>query len=255
MQAARSLISQTLGGLLDLVYPPRCLICEAGGEPAVCDACAASFTPIPEPVCEICGRPVDVADSGGGTACRHCTAVLEAGLTWGFDRARAAAIYAGPLRHGVHRLKFDGIEGLAEPLGAFLANRLVADGLLPPEVCADIDGVAFVPMHPSRERRRGYNQARLLAVPVAALLGLAVEPRAVTRVRRTPAQVGLSFHQRLKNLDPDAFAVPEPGFVAGRHLLLVDDVFTTGSTASACASALKRAGARAVTVAALAAGG
>jgi Predicted amidophosphoribosyltransferases len=249
--AAGRVLRQTLGGLLDLVYPPQCLICGAGGEPVVCDVCSDSFAPIPEPVCARCGRPV----GGGSVPCLLCAAVAEAGREWGFDTARAAAIYAGPLRHGIHRLKFHGAEPLGEPLGAFLANRLVADGLIAAEIGDGIDAVAFVPMDPWRERRRGYNQARLLAEPVAALLGVPLLPGALRRARRAPAQVGLTRNERLRNLTSEAFSVRDAAVVAGHHLLLIDDVFTTGTTASACAAALKAAGARRVTVATLAAGG
>jgi ComF family protein len=245
--ALKTTVKQTAAGLLDLVYPPRCLVCERPGAPVVCDACAAAFAPVPEPGCPVCGRPQE------GDECRLCALAAESG-GWGFDAARGAAVYSGPMRHAVHRLKYGGAENLGEPLGAFLANRLVADGLLPD--AGRIQGVVAVPMHTGRERRRGYNQARLIAAPVAAMLGVPlVDARAVTRTRKTAAQVGLSPDARRRNLDAGAFAVGEPAAVAGRHLLLVDDVFTTGTTASACAAALRAAGAASVTAATLAAGG
>lgn len=238
-----ALLRQTAAGLLDLVYPPRCLVCERAGAPVVCEECAAAFVFIPEPVCAVCGRPQE------GASCGLCA--LSA--PWGFDRARAAAVYAGPMRHAIHLLKYRGGENLGAPLGAHLANRCVADGLLPEP--HRIDAVAAVPMHPARERRRGYNQAQLLAAPVAELLGKPLlPPGALRRTRRTAAQVGLLPDARRRNLDACSFAVGDTSLVAGRHLLLIDDVFTTGATVSACAGALKAAGAATVTVATLAAG-
>jgi ComF family protein len=242
----RTLVRHTASGLLDLVYPPRCLVCERSGAPVVCEECAASFVPVPEPTCAVCGRPEE------GAACGSCARSAP----WGFDAARAAAVYAGPMRHAIHSLKYRGGENLGPALGAHLANRCAADGLLPPETLGRLDAIAAVPMHPARERRRGYNQARLLAEPMAQMMGLPLlGPDALTRVRKTAAQVGLSPEARRRNLATDAFCVPDPERVAGRHLLLIDDVFTTGTTVSACAGALKAAGAISVTVAALAAGG
>jgi len=236
---------QTAAGLLDLVYPPQCLVCGRAGAPVVCEECVTSFVPIPEPSCAICGRPQE------GAACGLCA--LSA--PWGFDIARAASVYTGPMRHAIHVLKYRGGENLGAALGAHLANRCVADGLLPADVAACIGAVAAVPMHAARERRRGYNQARLLAEPVAQLIGVPLlGPDALTRARKTAAQVGLSPEARRRNLSADAFSVPDPAQVAGRHLLLIDDVFTTGTTVSACAAALKAAGAASVNVAALAAG-
>ncbi len=231
------------GGLLDLIYPPRCLVCERHGRPPLCGECAAHFVPVPEPVCAVCGRPVEPE-----APCRLCAGPPAGG--WGFSSARAAAIYQGPLRHAIHRFKYGCSESLGEPLGAFLANRLAADGLL----AHPVDVALPVPIHPARERQRGFNQALLLAAPVAAMLGVPLETGALVRVRKTPPQVGLSPDARRRNLR-DAFAVPGPARVAGRRVLLVDDVFTTGATVCACAQALKAAGAPAVHVVTLAEGG
>lgn len=236
-------------GLLDLLYPPRCLVCGAGGGlGTLCESCAASFTPIPAPTCPVCGRPLE------GENCRTCATQEDStGLSWGFDSACAAGIYVGPLRHAIHRLKYEQKELLGEPLGTFLANRLVVDRLL--ENAASIQAVAYVPMHPGRERTRGYNQARLLAEPVAAMLGVPLLTKhALVRARKFPPQVGLSPNMRRQNVTAESFAVPDKSFVQGKHLLLIDDVFTTGTTVSSCAAALKAAGAATVTVTTLAAG-
>ena len=230
-------------GLLDLLYPPHCLVCEEHGRPALCESCAARFTPVPEPVCAVCGRPAE-----GHRPCRLCAGMSPGG--WSFQTARAAAIYEGPLRHAIHRFKYGRMEVLGEPLGAYLANRLVVDGLL----SEPVDGVVPVPIHPARERERGFNQAALLGEPVARMLGVPLLPQALRRVRRTPPQVGLPPEARRANLR-DALAVPEPANVAGRHVLLIDDVFTTGATSDMCARVLTQAGAASVRVATLAAGG
>lgn len=169
---------------------------------------------------------------------------------WGFATARAAAVYHGPLREAIHHFKYRHADMLAEPLGAFLANRCWVDGL----VTAPVDVVVPVPVPVARERARGFNQAALLAAPVAALRGLPLLRTALRRVRGTPPQVGLSPQARRRNL-VGAFAVTEPDTVRARRVLLVDDVFTTGATVSECASTLVRAGAASVHVVTLAAGG
>jgi ComF family protein len=238
-------------GLLDLVYPPRCLICGSDGEWSVCEDCYQSFTPIPEPVCERCGRPRDTA------ACRFCATHARAtgGLDWAFAGARAASIYDGPLRHAIHALKYRGVEALGEPLGAHLANRCVADELIPTNWWPEIDAVLPMPIHPTHRRRRGYNQAELIARPLAAMAGRPLLPKAIQRVgRRTAAQVGLTLNARRGNVAAAAFAVPDPVAIDGKHLLLVDDVFTTGTSVNACATALCAAGAASVRVVTLAAG-
>ncbi len=246
----KTLLARLANGLLDLIYPVMCLVCGGHAESgALCERCVTSFLPIPEPTCAVCGRPNESA------ACRNCERfAAETGAGFGFDGACAGAVFGGALRHAIHLLKYRSRERLGLPLGAFLANRLVADGLLTDPDSVDL--VAPVPVHPLRERERGYNQARLLAEPVAEMLGVPLLAGAIfVRVRRTERQVGLADKARRGNVTPDVFAVPDVSTVAGKCVLLVDDVFTTGATVSACATVLKRAGAARVLVASLAAGG
>lgn len=243
------------GGLLDLIYPPRCLVCERYDTPSLCEDCSAAFTAIPEPLCQICGRPVEPEQSG---PCRTCEAHREAfGDDWAFDMARSAGIFEGSLRLALHRLKYGGAESLGLPLGAYLANRIGGYELFSREQLGTIDSVLAVPMYPARERSRGFNQAALLAAPVAEILGVPLSvPKTVRRTRRRPAQVGLSQEARRRNLK-DAFRVPngEALPLSGRQILLIDDVFTTGATVNACADALRSAGASRILVATLASGG
>ena len=242
-------------GLLDLIYPPRCLVCERYDAPSLCETCSAAFTPVPDPLCLTCGRPVEPEQTG---PCRTCESHrTSTGGDWAFDAARSAGIFEGSLRLALHRLKYSGGESLGLPLGAYLANRVAGYELFPSEQVGAIDSVLAVPMHPLREHSRGFNQAALLAAPVAEILGVPLlPPKAVQRTRRRPAQVGLSQKARRRNLK-DAFVVPhgEVGRVNGRSILIIDDVFTTGATVDACAFALRDAGAARILVATLAGGG
>ena len=249
-------------GLLDFIYPPHCLVCETHNQPAVCAACFAAFAPLPEPSCSTCGRPLSTQGDANPEAddvpprvvlpCKWCEAVKASG-GWGFDRAFAAGSYYGPLRHAVHQLKYNRREFLGEPLGEFLANRCIVDGVISPADLGDIDFVAAVPLHASRERGRGFNQARLLARPVAEMRGVPLlAPPDLRRVRKTRPQVGLGEAERRANMEAGAFSASSA--VNGKGVLLIDDVLTTGATVSACARALKDAGASPVFVAVLAAG-
>ncbi|MGC4046891.1 MAG: ComF family protein [Armatimonas sp.] len=234
-------------GLLDILYPPRCLICEAWDSPSICSACEQGFLPIPVPFCQICGHPDDPA----GAPCRVCAAAHAAWGGWALTQIRAAAVYMGPVRHGIHRLKYDRVAALAEPLGALLANRMVADGLL----TESPDVIVPVPLARARALKRGFNQAELLAVPLADALNVPLLPKAVRREKVAEAQVRLSPDLRRRSVQAGAFPVPDPTIFAGKQVLLVDDVFTTGATLNALAQCLLASGATRVSACALAAGG
>lgn len=158
-----------------------------------------------------------------------------------FAKARAVALYDGAARQHVHMLKYQGRAVLAEVLGRLMAEAALSDA----DYC-DCELVVPVPMHRKKEEVRGYNQAYLLAREVGRFLDMGVTS-ALVRTRFTDPQSTLGRQGRSRNLR-GAFEVPCPADVSGRRVLLVDDVITTGSTASECARALLRAGAREVYV-------
>lgn len=178
------------------------------------------------PLCECCGREV-----GAGPRCQECARQRPA-----IDGIRAISRYEGAVRTAVHRLKYNGHRALAEPLATLLAGPARE---LPPA-----DAIVPLPLHPARERARGYNQASLLAHQLGRELGLPVLA-AARRTRDTRDQIGLDRRERQANVH-GAFTCSAPQEVAGRRLLLVDDVCTTGSTLLACAAPLLRAKAASV---------
>lgn len=209
-------VERGIKALARLVYPVR----------AECMGCGSKAGFERDWLCEDCrqalaNRWIGAAPPPGGG--------LIDGAAYGF-------YYGGPASGLVRNLKYRGIARLAEPMGRQMARAF--EGLQP----AHIDCVAPVPMHIRRVRRRGVNHALLLAREVASRLELPVE-QALTRTRNTRQQARLSDVERLHNLD-GAFAATED--VAGKRVLLVDDVCTTGATANACADALLKAGASAV---------
>jgi ComF family protein len=236
-----------LDGFLAVAFPTDCALC--GGELSsigwlrICRTCWASLEPWRGPVCTRCGLPFPSphALDSSLAECGACREDLPA-----FDGARSFGLYTGKLRQVVLRLKFGGEERLGTRLGARLAPTWDS---LPEGDGLDSPLVVPVPLHPSRRRERGFNQSELLAAGLVRALGRErggqapqVAKGCLRRQRATPPQTGLSVAARRENLR-GAFAVVTPDPVRGRRIVLVDDVMTTGATLSACARALKRAGA------------
>lgn len=156
-----------------------------------------------------------------------------------WDYARAAARYEGPLRDALHAFKFEKRRALARPLADLVLEQCGAG------LAADVDALVPVPLGRDRERERGFNQARLIAERVAASLDRRLKPGWLTRVRSTASQSDLGAEERRTNVR-GAFVAAAT--VAGRHVVVVDDVLTTGATAAECCRALRLAGARVVGV-------
>ncbi|HEX7737315.1 MAG TPA: ComF family protein [Ktedonobacteraceae bacterium] len=212
---------------LDLLFPPRCVGCLYGGH-LLCPLCWQTMQPLTRPLCEHCGAPL--SETGEiCSSCRYHRLQLH-GL-------RCVNNYQGPLRKAIHALKYDGQQRLAEPLGLLLAGAFQHYEM-------DVDGIVSLPLHPLRQRERGYNQAALLASSCATHLKVPYLEDLVIRQRITRPQVGLAFHERLQNV-AGAFTLATgararlPGY---RALLLIDDVSTTGATLEACAAPLYAAG-------------
>jgi len=213
--------------LLDFVLPPRCGGCRIVGS-WLCGRCRNRIRRLEEPLCRRCGVELDSArrDCGCGARLRSLT------------RLRSAVAYEGPVEHAVHRFKYEGWRRLAVPLAALVAERLAVEGV-------SARWVVAVPLHPKRQRQRGFNQAELLAREVREQLVIGAPPGVLVRTRATPPQVGHDRRRRFENV-LGAFEW-NGGPLAGESILLIDDVATTGATLDACASALRNAGSGPVT--------
>lgn len=233
--AARAGLRRWAGAAADLVFPPVCVACRRAVEThgALCAACWSRMRFIERPFCERLGVPF--AQELGADGLLSPEAIAHPPV---YARARAVCVYEdGPARGLVHRLKYHDRQEAARPMGAWMA-RAGADLL------TEADCLVPVPLHRSRLFARRFNQAAELARAVSGRCGVPVEPLALVRRKRTSPQVGLSKSQRAINLQ-GAFLVPDEmrARVAGRRVVLIDDVVTSGATANAAARALRRAGA------------
>lgn len=237
-------------GTLDVLFPPRplCPACQRprrGGR-GLCPECLVRIPKVAPPLCDRCGRPLrgdGPAADGLGDLCRACR--------WSphmFSVARAPGVYDGALREYIHRVKFGADRALGEALGEFLAGYALRARELWP-----FDAVVPVPLHPQRLMERGFNQAEVLARVVASHAGRPLMTGVLERTRPTSAQARLPVHSRRANVR-GAFRVREAERLAGKRLLLVDDVLTSGATAGEAARVLLRAGAARVNVLCLAVG-
>jgi ComF family protein len=229
--AGRWRLTAALDALLSVILAPACAACdqplERPTQGPVCEGCWRSILPLTPPLCGRCGDPLPAwrAVSVPLEVCPRCRRTPRF-----VDRGRAIGAYDGALRAIVHALKYEGRRSLARPLGALMRQR--GADLLDGAACA-----IPVPLHPSRRRHRGFNQAvdlaRHVGVPVVA---------ALRRVRATPTQTGLPSAQRHRNVR-DAFALTRAGAgLSGAAVVLIDDVSTTGATLEACARVLKESG-------------
>ena len=211
--------------LIHVLFPPRCGGCQAEGS-LWCDACQARLVYVHPPMCDKCGEP-DVAG-----LCVNCRAQpLQ------IEMIRSVAIFHGPLRHAIHRFKYERLAGLAAPFGDLLADFWLAHDL-------QANWIMPVPLHPARQRERGYNQSELLANHLAQRVGVPLVRSGLRRIRATAVQMELNAAQRKVNV-AGAFECAERQ-VRGERVVIIDDVCTTGATLDACAAAVLKAGAASV---------
>jgi ComF family protein len=229
--------------VLNLVLPEDCRVCGQRlsnlSRIPVCPACLSEPKPfLAEHFCVDCRTPflnaAPLDEDGRCALCRN-------GLS-GFDAVYSYGEYEGSLRKLIHVFKYGGVTPLAPEFGRLLSGAVPRD--------QHFDVIVPLPLHWRKRLERGFNQSELLAKSVSRRTGIPVA-RALRRRKRTESQAGLTRAQRRTNV-LGAFEVSRRDDIAGRHVLLIDDVLTTGATASACASVLKRAGAKRVSVLTLA---
>jgi ComF family protein len=237
VKRATGAVRAVLRTALDLALPPLCPSCRDAIEGrGLCPACWSKLSFITRPYCERLGIPF-VYDPGPGILSMEAIADPPA-----YHRARAAVRFDDVARALVHSLKYGDRLDLAPMMGRWISHA-------GREILAEADALVPVPLHWRRLWARRFNQSAMLAAAISAESGTPVAAGALKRVKPTAQQVGLSRTERASNVQ-GAFRVPESGKaqVAGRRLVLVDDVLTSGATVDGCARALLRAGAANVDV-------
>ncbi|MDI6801682.1 MAG: ComF family protein [Thermodesulfovibrionales bacterium] len=223
------------GNLLNLLFPSKCPVCGNHSDSylysPICKNCWSGIERYTGPSCGICGTPTV---SPHTTTCGNCLKSRPL-----FSKVLYYGIYDGILKEAIHLLKFNGVKRLSKPLG-FLLSELP----LP-----QANGIVSVPLHHSRLWKREFNQTASISRFLSKKLKIPLMPDVIRKIKDTPLQTDVTGKERFQNLK-NAFSVS--GNVSGLELLLVDDVITTGATVRECAKALKKAGAKSITVAALA---
>ncbi len=230
-------------GFLNFIFPEplHCKLCQqpmrSHGVAGICGRCIERLPLINTSACRVCGKPLYIQST-----CSEC----DNEVLYFYERAIAVGLYEGAIRHYIHRLKYYKDISLAEPLGSLMAIRLKeGKDFYQSEV------VIPVPISPKKKEKRGFNQSYLLARVISRILKKPLLSDCLKRVKDTRAQSSLSRQDRLKNLR-GAFQVTIPGQLRGKEVLLVDDVYTTGSTVNECARVLMGSGALKVNVIVLA---
>jgi ComF family protein len=235
-------LSRVAGGLINLVFPARCLLCYGIiAEIGFCDRCWDKLHFIAPPYCQCCGLPLFVENPSSKHLCAKC---LQG--TYQFSKMRSVFVYDDGSRKLIRGFKYHGFTHMAKFLGG--ACMAYAGS----ELMSGVDVVVPMPLHRLRLLKRKYNQAVLLAQSIAKIYRIPFRPRALIRVRHTKYQSRLRTDlQRTENVR-DAFRARDKALLANKIILLVDDVFTTGASVGSCTRELIKANVKEVRVLTLA---
>jgi ComF family protein len=239
-------VSSSFRWLLDLIFPPRCPICQtivsaSENGRIICSACKKDIKPIQPPYCPRCGLPYYPSEEDGGEEKSHlCGSCLQEQRY--FEIHRTCALYEGALKEAIHRFKYGGVFSLVRIFGDLLQSTLTT---LTQDYSVDV--MVPVPLHIRRLRERGFNQALLLAKELNTRTGIPYAERALKKVKDTSVQIALKKKERKKNLK-GAFQVKDHEAIQGKTVVLMDDVYTTGATVNECSRTLLEAGADRVAV-------
>jgi len=229
-----------LAGIADIIFPPCCVVCgellQRHSSLALCKNCLQGISFIVSPLCPRCGMPFP-AEEGGDHLCGQC--LLEEKP---YALARSVGRYEGTILTAIHKFKYHGKTGIGKALGGIMAD--FASGIWE---MGTFDLIIPVPLHIKRLRERGFNQAVILARALSNRFHVPLDFSSLKRTRFTPPQVGLGRKERLANVK-GAFSITTPRKIAGKKILLIDDVYTTGSTLVECSRVLLDANAEAVAI-------
>ncbi|MEW6606332.1 MAG: ComF family protein [bacterium] len=235
--------------LINFIFPSKCRTCgkllPTLAEKYICNECFSKINRVSPPYCDKCGKMlVESFNEIEKPLCEECQIHKKH-----FLKARIMGVYEGILRESIHIFKFEKKICMQKPLSELLVNYLKEQQ---GDLISQIDFIIPVPLHRKRFRVRGFNQAQLLAFHIGRYFNLPLNLD-LKRIRFTTPQMNLEREQRIQNIK-GAFAVKNQNIITNKHLLLVDDIFTTGATVNECSKVLMKAGAKQVFVLTLARG-
>jgi len=238
----KNIVAYIYESLIGFIFPPQCVVCDSLHENShffLCAKCERSLDLLQSPFCPNCRNTLEKDE----VKCPICIGQFAISRVW------ALGHYDDTFRALIHAFKYADII----PAGRYL-GRLLAGLLSESATADDFDLIIPIPLHPSRERRRGFNQSLLIAQILSDAIEVPVDSESLIRIRKTRDQTGLKRKERVKNMR-GAFAVDNDAELKGKAIILVDDVTTSGATAGEAARVLRNSGARRVELAVLAAAG
>ncbi len=245
-----SILETAAASVFTTLFPSDCRFCHSPlvkvSRLPVCNTCLEQIQKIDGVTCSVCGNPIvsSLAQNQEKPCCGECVSSEPL-----FDKAVAYGPYDGGLRDLIHLLKYDGVRPAANVLGRMMSEAFLD---LSPSFDDGEPVIVPVPLHSSKLKQRGFNQSELIARAALKIVPLGlINSEILRRTRPTETQTGLTREQRQRNIR-GAFRVQHRNLLSGKDILLVDDVFTTGTTVSECARVLRKAGARHVYVATVA---
>ncbi|MFQ5965474.1 MAG: ComF family protein [Candidatus Scalinduaceae bacterium] len=239
-----TIIHNSLKGLLDILYPRLCFACNKSLHEEenifICECCLEKIKKSEFERCGKCGFELGPGIISSKKGCPECE-----NINLRFERSFFISDYKGPLKELIHQYKYKKHECLAKPLGDLLINRLSHQGII-----SEIEIIVPTPIYWKKKLKRGFNQSELMTKRICKKLSIPISINNLCRIKNTLPQTQLSRIQRQKNIH-NAFKIKKPKEFIEKQVLLVDDVLTTGITASECAKHLKDAGAKKVYLLAL----
>lgn len=246
MDSRENLLKKLFNTTLDLLFPEEgiCFLCDKYDEDVkrdhICSDCRDKLIFLDENTCPTCGKPT--YEGNTSNRCSYC-----ANKTFYFSKAFSSLEFTGILRKAIYRYKFESKSYMYKSFGELMLYALEKENV------GDIDIIVPVPLHRSRKAERGYNQSELLGKYLSTRLGIPLDSKNLIRIKVTKIQNKLDRFQRQQNVK-DAFKVKDNRVFKDRRILLVDDIFTTGSTVNECSRVLMENGATEVLVITIATG-
>ncbi len=225
--------------ILDLILPSSCAYCNSSvsgsGVPFFCSSCWSDFTVMTGALCPVCGRQFESPEALTYSADHCCLSCKQRPPA--FDQSLSVGYFEGPLREAIHQFKYRPCRALGRPLASWMIRNI--------RPVSNVDCIMPVPLHITRLRQRGFNQALIIANELSNAFSIPLSYDNLIRARPTRPQVELSVRERVTNV-AGAFILKKPAVCANKTVLLVDDVYTTGATMNECARVLINAGASGV---------